>query len=227
MKNRFGRPGMASILLLLLELFALGPVAAQQPSAPESIWSYELGNGAAYGLGHSQDGGTLIAVVGFGFDPGGEIVSLDPVTGEVRWTVATDEDASADPIVVDGVVYAGMGNLVGGGAAVYALDAATGAELWSTDVENRELPATPVDAVVYSEGKLFVNRGDATLLKLDAATGTIDWELHLQKLARGAPFVDGDNVYVATGFDSARIFAFDAETGEDRWRVEEPVNPVT
>ena len=227
MKNFLSRLGLTSILLLVFGQWALGTIAAQPVSPPRHLWTHEVTDGSAYGLGISADGETLITVIGFGFDLGGQIVSLDPATGEVRWQVDTPESASADPIIAGGVVYAGMGNLVGGGAAVYALEATTGNELWRTDVENRTLPATPIDAVTVSNGTLYVNRGDAVLLAIDAASGNVRWELDLRKPSRGAPFVDGDTVYVSTGFDGARIFAFDVETGEERWSVEDPENPVT
>jgi outer membrane protein assembly factor BamB len=227
MNHRLRRLGLAPMLALLIGLIALGSVAARQTSPPAPVWTYEFTDGAAYGLGLSEDGGTLIAVVGFGFDTGGTIISLDPATGEEIWAFSTEEGASADPIVVDGVVYAGMGSLVGGGAAVYALDATAGAELWRADIMNHELPATPVDAVVFADGKLFVNRADATLLKLDAASGQIEWSLDIQKPSRGAPAVAGDTVYVSTGFDGARILAIDNQDGTVRWSVEDPVNPVT
>ncbi|MEZ4530331.1 MAG: PQQ-binding-like beta-propeller repeat protein [Thermomicrobiales bacterium] len=109
---------------------------------------------------------------------------------------------------------------------VYAVDAKTGDELWRTDVENRELPATPIDAVTYANGTLFfVNRGDAVLLALDAASGAIAWEVDLQKPSRGAPFVEGDTVFVSTGFDGGRIVAVDAATGENDWVSEEQTIP--
>jgi eukaryotic-like serine/threonine-protein kinase len=217
----------ALLIFFVLGLFSFGEVTAQTPPSPHLLWNYALTDGATYGLGMSGDGSELIAAIGFGFDPGGQIVSLDPATGAVRWLVETDEAPSADPIVIDGVVYAGIGSLVGGGAAVYALDAGSGAVLWETDIERGDLPATPIDAVTLSNGTLYVNRGDATLLALDAATGELKWEFDMQKPSRGAPFVEGDTVYVSTGFDGGRIFALDAATAEVRWSVEDRENPVT
>src|SRR5215211_5822802 len=103
-----------SLFLAMLGLVAGAGGVLAQAGEPALSWHYELTDGAASGLGISGDGETLVAVIGFGFDPGGQIVSLDPANGEVRWHVDTPEGASADPSVVDGVVYAGMGSLVGG-----------------------------------------------------------------------------------------------------------------
>ena len=184
-------------------------------------------DGAVFGRALSDDGADLVVVIGYGFDPGGTIVSLDPATGSVRWSVDVSESPSSDPIIVDGVVYAGIGSLVSGQSAVYAFDAATGNQLWKDEITNLELPATPVDGLVLGGDTLFVNRGDAVLLALDAGTGKERWKVDLDKPQRGAPFVDGDLVYVSTGFDGARIHAFDVATGDERWSFEEPENPVT
>ncbi|MCO5219961.1 MAG: PQQ-binding-like beta-propeller repeat protein [Thermomicrobiales bacterium] len=218
---------LVAMAVLSIGVAVAGETIVQAAQTPQIEWQYRPADGAVYGIGQSADGDTLIAAIGYGFEAGGQIVSLDPATGAVLWQHDTPEAASADPIVVDGVVYAGMGNLTGGGAAVYALDAVRGAQLWRTNVENRSIPATPVDAVVYSDGKLFINRGDAALLQIDAATGSIVWELDLQKPPRGAPFVDGTTVYVSTGFDGGRILAIDLATGQEQWSVEYPDNPVT
>lgn len=217
------------VLLSIVFMGSIGSLdgALAQSAPPQIAWRYTLDDGAAYGLGISGDGTSLVAVVGFGFDPGGQIISLDPATGQARWAVDTPESAAGDPIIVDGVVYAGMGNLVGGGAAVYALDAATGAELWRTDIENRDLPATPIDAVAFSNGTIYVNRGDAWLYALDAASGDVKWTFDLEKPSRGSAWVDGDTVFVATGFDGAWIYAIDAATGDERWRIDDAMNPVT
>ncbi|MEZ4530330.1 MAG: hypothetical protein R2855_04790 [Thermomicrobiales bacterium] len=40
-----------------------------------------------------DDGATLVAVIGIPDDPGGQIVSLDPATGAVRWTHDVPEEA--------------------------------------------------------------------------------------------------------------------------------------
>lgn len=200
---------------------------AAQPGTPTVLWHYQPTNGAVMGRALSASGDQLVALLGHGFDPGGMVVSLDPATGAVRWQAEVPESPDADPVIVDGIVYAGIGNLVGDGAAVYAFDGATGEQFWHTEVANPALPATPIDAVVWAGAALFVNRGDGVLVKLDAATGRKQWEFQLQKPPRGAPLVVGDAVYVSTGFDGARLFAIDAVTGDMRWSIEELTNPVT
>lgn len=210
---------------LLLVIAPVGVTA--QSSAPQVAWHYTPADGAIYGSAVSEDGADLVVVLGYGFDPGGAIVALDPTTGDERWRVDIEEAPSSNPIVVDGVVYAGIGSLVSGRSAVYALDAASGAQRWRTDITNTSLPATPVDGVALGGGRLYVNRGDGVVLALDAATGEQRWERQLSKPQRGTPVYESEQVFIATGFDGAAIFALDAGTGETVWDAEGPQNPAT
>jgi outer membrane protein assembly factor BamB len=168
-----------------------------------------------------------VAVIGYGFDPGGAIVSLDPATGDERWRVDIDESPWSNPVIEDGIVYAGIGSLVSGRSAVYALDAATGDQIWRSDITNSSLPATPVDGVALGGGRLYVNRADGVVLALDAATGEERWEVQLPKPQRGTPVFEDELVFITTGFDGAEIYALQASTGGIAWMVEGPQNPTT
>jgi outer membrane protein assembly factor BamB len=227
MFERFWQPHFALFLLLLGSLLGPAVAGAQSAAVPTVQWQYLPFDGAVYGLALSDDGSVLVAVIGYGFDPGGTLVGFDPATGAERWRVDIPESPSAAPIVENGVVYAGIGTLVTGRSAVYALDADTGAQRWRTDVTNSDIPATPVDGVTLAGDTLFVSRADGVLLALDSATGSERWTKELRKPPRGVPFVVDETVYVSTGFDGARIFAFDAATGDERWSFEQPDNPVT
>lgn len=226
MLRRLKSPYFAVFLSSILLLVSLGSASAQSV-APQVGWQYALTDGAVYGRALSADGSDLAVVIGYGFDPGGTIVSLDPATGDERWRVDIEEAPSSNPIIEDGVVYAGIGSLVSGRSAVYALDAASGAERWRADISNSLLPATPVDGVALGGGRLYVNRGDGVVLALDAATGEQRWEVQLPKPQRGTPVYDDERVFIATGFDGAAIYALDAGTGETVWTVEGPQNPAT
>src|SRR5262245_52440322 len=141
MLRRLGSPYFALFFALTALLIGGTPAYAQGNAAPAVSWQYTPADGAVYGIAHSADGAYLVGVIGFGFDPGGKIVSLDPANGEERWSVDIPESPSADPVVANGIVYAGIGTLITGNSAVYSLDAATGAQRWRTDVTNHDLPA--------------------------------------------------------------------------------------
>lgn len=227
MKNCLRIPYFTLFFGVLALLLSLGSVAAQGITPPTLLWQFTPSDGAIFGSALSDDGAALVVVIGYGFDPGGTVVSLDPATGDVRWSVDIPESPWSDPVIADGIVYAGIGSLISGQSAVYAFEVDTGAQLWRNDVTNRDLPATPIDGVAIGDASLYVNRADGAVLALDMATGAERWSVDVEKPQRGAPFVDGDTVYISTGFDGAVILALDTASGDERWRFEQPVNPVT
>ncbi len=226
MLRRLHSPYFSLFLASLLLVVSLGSASAQG-AAPAVGWRYVLADGAVYGSALSADGADLVAVIGYGFDPGGTIVSLDPATGRERWRVDIDESPWSNPVIEDGVVYAGIGSLVSGRSAVYALEAATGDQIWRSDITNSSLPATPVDGVALGGGRLYVNRADGVVLALDAATGDQRWQVQLPKPQRGTPVYEDDLVFITTGFDGAEIYALQGSTGDIAWMVEGPQNPTT
>jgi serine/threonine-protein kinase len=219
-------PYFALFLAVFLLAVSLGPAGAST-AVPEVAWQFTPADGAVYGSALSDDGADLVVVLGYGFDPGGAIISLDPTTGDERWRVDIDETPWSNPTIEDGVVYAGIGSLVSGRSAVYALDTATGERRWRTDISNSSLPATPVDGVALGAGMLFVNRADGVVLALDTVTGEERWEVQLPKPQRGTPVYENELVFITTGFDGAEIYALQASTGDIAWMVEGPQNPAT
>jgi len=121
---------------------------------------------------------------------------------------------------------------------VLALDAATGRVLWTY---TRELPANlllccgPVNrGVAILENRVFVGTLDAHLLALDARTGRILWDISVGDSAKGysitgAPLVIDDMVLTGVGGGEYGIRgfvgAYDAESGQRRWRFESIPDP--
>ncbi len=131
------------------------------------------------------------------------------------------------PLVVDGVMY-----LTEYQGHVVALDARSGRVLWRYQ---QELPANvlalgfaPTNrGVALLDSTLFVGTPDARLVALDARSGAVRWIIRVADNAlgyaiTGAPLaVDG---LVITGVSGAEggirgfVDAYDARTGERRWR---------
>ncbi|WP_459192797.1 outer membrane protein assembly factor BamB family protein [Halosimplex sp. J119] len=136
-----------------------------------------------------------------------KIVALDLETGDVEWRYeARAHGRIRSPAVVDGVVYAPIGN------ALHAIDAADGTREWrfATGYEGTSRPAV-ADGTVYVSAK--------NVYALDAATGTERWRLVNRAELDGftdrnprqdAPVVTADRVYVGLG-------ALDAATGDPLW----------
>jgi len=132
----------------------------------------------------------------------------------------------ASPIVVDGVMY-----LSGWDGWVWAVDAKTGKELW------RYKHASPYDVslccgnvnrgVAVGHGKVYVVTLNAHIVALDAETGEAVWDQTYGDVRAGesgtvAPLLVKDMVVVGSSGGEfgvrGHMDAFDAETGERRWR---------
>ncbi len=132
----------------------------------------------------------------------------------------------AAPIVVEGVMY-----VSGPDGKCWAMDAKTGAELW------RYKHASPYDVslccgnvnrgVAVGHGKVYMATLNAHVVALDATTGERVWDTVAGDVRAGesrtvAPLLVKDMVIVGSsgGEFGTRgcLDAFDAHTGERRWR---------
>jgi outer membrane protein assembly factor BamB len=71
-----------------------------------------------------------------------------------------------------------------------------------------------------ADGRLYV--GDRDLLARDVETGDLDWTFEVESGAggMGTPAVVDGTVYVRGHLDDPTVYAVDASTGRERWRVE-------
>ena len=132
----------------------------------------------------------------------------------------------ASPLVVEGVMY-----LSGPDGKVWAIDAKTGQELW------RYRHASPFDVslccgnvnrgVAVGHGKVYLATLNAHLVALDAQTGEPVWDITVGDVRAGesrtvAPLIVKDMVIVGSSGGEfgtrGHLDAFDAQTGERRWR---------
>ena len=138
---------------------------------------------------------------------------------------------SAEPLVVDGVVY-----VTGSLNNVFALDAATGKLLWRFVPELRldfsfgnSYAARYNRGVAVWNGKVYVGTADCRLIAIDAEHGKKLWDAPVCDSAEAdgagitaAPRVGDGRVYIGyMGSDTGArgsATAFDAESGEELWR---------
>ncbi|RGE45637.1 PQQ-dependent dehydrogenase, methanol/ethanol family [Comamonas testosteroni] len=145
------------------------------------------------------------------------------------YNLESSRGVEATPIVVGGVMYVSAPWSV-----VHAIDARTGKPLWTYD------PKVPRESaykgccdvvnrgVAVYKGKVFVGAFDGRLIALDAATGKEVWSRDTVENKKfsytitGAPRVFKGKVYIGNGGAEygARgyVTAYDAETGEQKWR---------
>ncbi len=148
---------------------------------------------------------------------------------------STARGMEATPLVHNGVIYISTG-----WSHAYALDAKTGQELWHFDAEvsKTHLVKTccgPVNrGVALWQGdedqplQVFLGALDGRLIAIDAKTGEPNWSVQTTPIESnysitGAPRVVKGMVLIGNGGSElgARGFvsAYDAVTGERRWRV--------
>ena len=147
------------------------------------------------------------------------------------WTynLESTRGVEATPLVVDGIMY-----VTASWSIVHAIDVRTGQRLWTFDPQvPREMGYRGCCDVVsrgvaLHRGKVFVASFDGRLIALDAARGKRLWERdtivdHRRSYTiTGAPRVFKGNVVIGNGGAEygvrGYVTAYDAETGEQKWR---------
>jgi outer membrane protein assembly factor BamB len=192
-------------------------------TAGAPLWARDLSpawdkGGAVSGGGLAFGGGVLVATTGFG-----EVIALDPATGDIKWRHRTNAAISAAPLVIDGVVIAVALN-----NKAVALDLANGRIQWQiqsggsfTGLAGAGTPAAVGDfaAIPFPSGEL---------VGANAKSGARVWSAAVsggrKGLARGFvgaisgdPVISGNTVYVAN--QAGRLVSIDRETGTRNWTV--------
>ncbi|TXS39357.1 serine/threonine-protein kinase [Streptomyces sp. OR43] len=152
---------------------------------------------------------------------GGGVQAWEASTGERLWEIhgaQTDfETAEAGPALHDGTVYLWQD------ARLRAVDARTGTERWSYPVgDAASCGGVPVRVTPAADGYVYVSAG-TRVLAVDIASGHVRWHfespavfLSPPAFAPG-PAVTGGGVYLADYLGT--VYALDASTGKDRWRI--------
>ncbi|TXL87352.1 PQQ-binding-like beta-propeller repeat protein [Streptomyces sp. IB2014 016-6] len=152
---------------------------------------------------------------------GGGVQAWEASNGEKLWEVTgaqTDfETPEAGPAIFDGTVY------VWQNARLRALDARTGSERWSYPIgDGASCGGVPIRLVPASDGYVYVAAG-TRVLSIDIATGHVRWHFEAPAVFLSppafapGPAVTGGGVYLADYLGT--VYALDATTGKDRWRI--------
>jgi PQQ-dependent dehydrogenase (methanol/ethanol family) len=149
----------------------------------------------------------------------------------LSWFADYDTNLSQQgtPLYVDGVLYVSTA-----WSTVYAFDARTGAQLWHYDPKTPKEIAIKVCCGIVNRGiaafedKIYVGTLDGYLVALDAKTGAEVWRKLTvnpdeQYTITSAPRVVKGQVLIGNSGSEfgvrGYLGAYDARTGEDRWRV--------
>ena len=187
-----------------------GEVHARRIEDGGEVWVAPVGNliDASPALDWPQ------LLVSGGGPVGGDLVGLDPLTGETQWTFETVLQIYGIPALFDGRVYFG-----GWDRFLHCLDAQSGTEIWSFWCEqiNRGSVAIGHDGTIYT-----ATTGNVGILFAVSPNGQELWRYELPGLVSNAPIVAGDGtIYLCsshwTGSDyEARVHAMRPD-GKELW----------
>ncbi|HYU31385.1 MAG TPA: PQQ-binding-like beta-propeller repeat protein [Thermoanaerobaculia bacterium] len=163
----------------------------------------------------------------------GLVLALSAADGKVLWRAQTGADVPLDwghesgdmfissPVVADGTVLVGSGD-----GHLYALEAGSGHGKWRVETGGR-IRSSPAVA----DGVVYVGSLDGSVYAADLATGAVKWRFDTQgrslnsasfgydrKSIQSSPAVADGKVYI--GARDGSLYAIDAATGKQKWRVD-------
>ncbi|MFD3541135.1 serine/threonine-protein kinase [Streptomyces sp. NPDC058662] len=167
-----------------------------------------------YGL--RADRGTVVTAT-----RGGGVQGWEASNGHKLWELtgaqSDFETPEATPVLHDGTVY------VWQDARLRALDARTGRESWSYPVgDAASCGNVPVRVTPAPDGNVYVAAG-TRVLSVDRASGRVRWHFEAPAVFLAPPAfapgaaVTGGGVYLVDYLGT--VYALDAITGKDRWRI--------
>ncbi|MEU8777952.1 PQQ-binding-like beta-propeller repeat protein [Streptomyces sp. NPDC048606] len=159
---------------------------------------------------------------------GGGVQGWEASNGQRLWELTgaqTDfETPEAAPVLHDGTVY------VWQDARLRALDARSGREAWSYPVgDAASCGNVPVRVTPAPDGNVYVSAG-TRVLSVDRASGRVRWHFEAPAVFLAPPAfapgaaVTGGGVYLADYLGT--VYALDAATGKDRWRIATEPRPA-
>jgi outer membrane protein assembly factor BamB len=125
----------------------------------------------------------------------------------VAWDVPLDDEATLNPIIMDGLV------LTGGPSKVVAIDARTGTVAWQRAVPGR------LDGTLGAANGMAVAASTNTVVGLDVATGDIRWTIPMDTSAQRPEIIDG---VAYLGTTDGLIAGLDLATGHTVWSWQGP-----
>jgi len=149
---------------------------------------------------------------------GPHLAALDAAGGSERWTYETDSPVFSRPVVRDGrvLLLSGVDSGLGPTGTVHVVDTATGEGVWHDgETDASRLVAAVDGTVAVAQFDDEISPVGAYTFGLDISDGSRRWRRETGDVFGPGVGRDG-TVYVA---GPAALFAIDATTGEDCWRL--------
>jgi len=192
----------------------------------------------------SADGKSLVIGQGLHPDSNCELLCFNTSDGSLRWKVKTPLHIESSPVIDGNIVIAGAGAIevgnnhkaAGDPGFVFAVELSSGKQLWKYAVNDPESSPVVYDGIVYigsgfNGNAIVALRIESDKELSDKVLDRLLWKKDMPHPATGAiSVVDGlvlvgcgnsDYVFAAKN-PEGNVIAFDAKTGEQKWKVDMP-----
>ena len=194
-------------------IFATGELFCINHSG-EKMWIKDFGSFQnIYGHSSSLIIAANVLIVQIDDEEAGRVFGINPINGEVLWTVNRDVITSwSSPLLAE---YKSKNYLIiNGNPLVSAINPLTGEILWSLDCMLGEVAVSPA----FIDGKVLICNEYASLLCLDITSGEILWEDYPELPSVSSPVVVNNNIYVPTSYGVLSCLSL--EDGSIKWSEE-------
>ena len=190
------------------------------PQLGQLAWSRVIGPPPSYSPGPVVGpDGAVVALSG-----SGGLYSLDPRTGDVRWSTALDAGITyySAAVGADNTIFVGSMSLV---RALYAINGTTGAVKWNFSLPGgypNGYPLVSKDGIVFTYDASGASR---RLYAINGSTGALLWSnTALQPVGRPAFGVDGTMYAPCYSVANAKYYvsSFNCTMGVTKWSFETP-----
>lgn len=213
-----------------------GKVSALDLVSGDTLWSIDLRDGDDAplfgGISHwwNERSAKVGGGVSVGFDKvfvgteDGQVVALNPQTGETLWSVNVKGEVLAAPVAGEGLVLVNTG-----GGRIFALQPDTGEQRWMHETENAILTLRGISQVSAQNGGVIYGTGNGKVGALIADKGVPAWEEAIT-VAKGAtdlariidvdatPIVDNGTIYAIAY--NGQLVAMELRSGRILWKRE-------
>ena len=211
-----------------------GEIVAFNLQNGDKLWSYDLRNGDDAplfgGISHwwNNRNAKLAGGVAVGFDKvlvgteDGDVLALNPETGEKVWHVKVKGEVLAAPVAGEGLILVNTG-----GGRIFALQPDTGEQRWMHETENALLTLRGISSVATAAGVVVYGSGNGKVGVLISEQGAPAWE-EAVAVAKGStdlariidvdatPIVQNGTIYAIAY--NGQLVAMELRSGRVLWK---------